>query len=128
VIPCDVRIYQTDGPTKNKQFREMLAMACERGFSPSLVLFEAWYSGLDNLKAIRELGWPFLTRLAANRRVNPDRAGHAPVSAVEVGPAGRVVQLKGFGLIRLFRTVSRDGRVEHWATSRLEMSAAERTA
>ena len=128
VIPCDVRLYQSGGPTKNEQFREMLAMACERGFSPSLVLFDSWYSGLDNLKAVRELGWHFLTRLASNRTVNPDRTGQVPVSALEVGPAGRVVQLKGFGLIRLFRTVSRDGRVEHWATSRLQMSGDERSA
>jgi hypothetical protein len=128
VIPCDVRLYQAGGPTKNEQFREMLAMAAARGFSPSLVLFDAWYSGLDNLKAIRDLGWHFLTRVRSNRTVNPDRSGHVAVSAVEVGTAGRLVQLKGFGLVRLFRTVSRDGRVEYWATSRLAMTEEERAA
>ena len=106
----------------------MLAVASERGFSPSLVLFDAWYSSLENLKAIRSLGWPFLTRLASNRQVNPDRAGLQPVSAVAVGVGGRVVHLKGFGLVRLFRTVSRDGRVDYWATSRLEMNEAERSS
>ena len=128
VIPCDLRIYEAGGPTKNEQFREMLAVASERHFRPDCVLFDAWYSGLDNLKAVRDLGWHFLTRLRANRTVNPDRAGQVAVGKVEVGRAGRVVQLKGYGLVRLFRTVSRDGRAEHWATNRLEMSEAARSA
>ena len=128
VIPCDMRLYEAGGPTKNELLREMLAMASERGFQPECVLFDAWYSGLDNLKAVRELGWRFLTRLSANRTVNPDRAGHVAASEVEAGPAGRVVWLKGYGLVRLFRSVSRDGRAEHWATNRLEMTEAERSA
>ena len=127
-IPCDLRIYQTDGPTKNEQFREMLAVAHERGFQPECVLFDSWYSGLENLKAVRDLGWSFLARLKTNRTVNPDRRGHVPVSEVEVGPAGRLVQLKGFGLVRLFRTVSPDGHAEYWATNQEAMSAARRAA
>ena len=128
VIPCDVRLYEAGGPTKNEQLREMLAVASERGFQPECVLFDAWYSGLDNLKAVRDLGWAFLTRLSSNRTVNPDRAGHVAVSEVEVGLAGRVVWLKGYGLVRLFRRASRDGRAEHWATNRLGMTEAERSA
>jgi hypothetical protein len=127
-IPCDLRIYQAEGPTKNEQFREMLAMAAARGFQPECVLFDSWYSGLENLKAIRALGWCFLTRLKSNRTVNPDGTGPVAVSQVEVGAGGRVVWLKGFGLVRLFRTVSPDGHAEYWATSRLEMSAVARAA
>lgn len=125
-VPCDVRIYDTNGPTKNEQFREMLAVASERGFVPECVLFDSWYSGLDNLKAVRELGWDFLTRLRSNRTVNPERRGHAAVSEVETGPDGREVFLKGYGLVRLFRTVSPDGHAEYWATNRLAMTEAER--
>ena len=126
VIPCDLRIYQADGPTKNEQFREMLAVASTRGFQPECVLFDSWYSGLENLKAVRALGWCFLTRLKANRIVNPDRTGPVAVSEVELSPGGGVVWLKGFGFVRLFRTVSPDGHAEYWATSHLEMSAVER--
>lgn len=127
-VPCDVRIYDTDGATKNEQLREMLAVAHERGFAPTCVLFDSWYSSLENLKAVRELGWPFLTRLASNRTVNPDRTRHIAVSEVETGPDGREVFLKGYGLIRLFRTVSPDGRAEYWATNQLSMTRGERDA
>ena len=120
-----MRIYEAGGATKNEQFRQMLAMASARGFEPTCVLFDAWYSSLENLKAVRTLGWVFLTRLMSNRSVNPDRQRHVRVSEVEVGPAGRIVQLKGFGLVRLFRTVSQDGHAEYWATNGLEMTAAE---
>lgn len=125
-VPCDIRIYDKDGPTKNEQFREMLAVAHTRGFKPDCVLFDSWYSGLDNLKGVRDLGWDFLTRLRSNRTVNPDQSGHVAVSEVETGPDGREVFLKGFGLIRLFRTESPDGRAEYWATNRLGMTADER--
>jgi hypothetical protein len=126
VIPCDVRIYEAGAATKNEQFREMLAMASERDFAPECVLFDAWYSGLDNLKAIKALGWSFLTRLRSNRLVNPEGAGLVAVSEVEVGAGGRVVQLKGYGRVRLFRTVSRDGDGEYWATNDLAMTELRR--
>jgi hypothetical protein len=98
------------------------------------VLFDSWYSSLENLKAVRAHAWAFLSRLRSNRLVNPDRMGQVAVAEVEVGLEGRVVQLKGYGLVRLFRTVSHShvstwhGRAECWATNRLEMSEAERAA
>lgn len=126
VIPLDVRLYEADGATKNEQFREMLAMSHERGFQPAYVLFDEWYSSLENLKAIRTLGWRFLTRLRSNRLVNPDKKELVQISTVEIGPAGREVYLKGFGLVRVFQTEPRDGRVEYWVTNNLEMSEDER--
>lgn len=126
VVPVDVRLYQAKGPTKNEQVREMLTVAAERGFEPACVCFDAWYSGLDNLKLIRDFGWDFLTQVRSNRTVDPDRTGHVAVSSVEVGPFGRVVHLKGFGFVRLFRTEPRDGRAEYWITNRTAMTEAER--
>ena len=49
-----------------------------------------------------------------------------PVSQVEIPAAGRIVHLKGFGMIRVFRTVSRDGDVEYWATDDLDMQEQKR--
>ena len=127
VIPCDVRLYQAGGPTKNEQFREVLAVASERGFRPACVLFDEWYSGLDNLKAVRGHGWAFLTRLRSNRTVDPDRTGQVQVSTVEIGAGGREVYLKGFGLVRVFRTEPRDGHAEYWVTNHLAMTDEERS-
>lgn len=45
----------------------------------------------------------------SNRLVNPDGKGNVPISEVEIPPQGRVVHLRGFGFVKVFRTVSQDG-------------------
>ncbi|WP_145280050.1 IS701 family transposase [Tautonia plasticadhaerens] len=134
-IPCDYRFYDkgTDGLTKNDHFGAMLGAAKERGFAPDCVAFDSWYSGLENLKLIRGLGWRWLTRLKVNRRVNLDRQGNKAVGATAIETGGTIVHREGYGLIRVFRIVSRGGDTEHWATDDLAMdemtrlSLAERT-
>jgi hypothetical protein len=128
LIPCDFRVYDKpqDGQTKNEHFQQMLQQAKARGFAPEYVLMDSWYAGLENLKQIRDFGWLFLTRLKGNRLVNPDGQGNVPIGAVEIPGEGRVVHLRGFGFVKVFRTVSKDGDAEHWATNHLEMSEEER--
>jgi putative transposase len=58
-----------DGKGKNDHFREMLDKAEKRKFTPKYVLFDSWYGGLDNLKAIRRKGWHWVTDLKKNRLV-----------------------------------------------------------
>jgi putative transposase len=127
-VPCDYRIFdkKRDALTKNDHFQAMLKEAHQRGFAPACVAFDSWYSGLENLKLICSFGWIWLTRLKSNRKVNPEREGLRAVSEVEVGEAGRVVWLEGFGLIRVFKTVATNGDVEVWATNKVEMSDLER--
>lgn len=130
-LPCDCRLYEPAEPgkeqvTKNDHFLAMLGTAKERGFSPRYVCFDGWYSGLENLKALRGHGWHFLTRLKGNRLVNPDGTGNVAVKDVAIPAQGREVHLKGFGFIRVFRTVAPDGDAEHWATDDLEMGDAAR--
>lgn len=127
-VPCDYRIFDkdTDGKTKNDHFAEMLMEAYERGFNPEMVCFDSWYSGLENLKLVRALGWYFLTRLKENRQVNPQGKGRLAVSALEIGNDGLVVWLKGFGLVKVFRLIDKNGNAEHWATNKLEMTDLER--
>ena len=122
-LPCDYRLYDkvTDGKTKNDHFRELLQVAKDRGFSPECVLFDSWYSGLENLKAIRAHGWHWLTRLKSNRRVNPDRKGLRAVSACDIAETGTVVHLEGYGLVKVFRIGAKDGTADHWATDDLTM-------
>src|SRR5512135_3620814 len=101
-----------DGLTKNDHFRALIGAAQRRGFHPRAVLFDSWYSGLENLKLIRDCGWTFLTQLKVNRKVDLDRRGYRRVAEVEIAPEGTIVPLEGFGSIRVFKVVSRDGDIE----------------
>jgi putative transposase len=123
VIPCDYRLYDKpgDGLTKNDHFLAMIAAAAARGFTPECVAFDGWYSGLENLKALRGLGWRWLTRLKSNRLVNLERRGNQAVSEAAIEAGGTVVHLQGYGMVRVFRIVPRDGDTEHWATDDLAM-------
>lgn len=87
-----------------------------------MVCFDSWYASWENLKLCRSLGWHFLTRLKRNRLVNPDRTGLQGVCAVAIPDEGKVVWLKDFGLVRVFRIEATDGTTEHWATDKIEMS------
>jgi putative transposase len=128
LIPWDFRVYDKPqgGKTKNEHFQEMLRKARERGFRPEYVLMDSWYASLKNLKLIASFGWFFLTRLKSNRRVNPDRQGNRPIREVEIPPEGRVVHRKGFGLVRVFRTVSQNGDAEYGATHDWKMTEEKR--
>jgi putative transposase len=139
LVPTDFRVYDKpqDGRTKNEHFRAMLETAKEqRGFEPRYVLFDSWYSALENLKTIRAYGWGWLCRLKSNRLVDPDKSGNVAIEEVEVPAEGRVVHLKGYGMVRVFRTVAKrrkneDGGAEHycyhyWATDDLQMSEEAR--
>ena len=127
--PCDYRLVNpADGKikTKNDHFRDLLAVAQVRGLTPQCVLFDAWYSGKDNLKAIRDHGWTFLTRVRSNRRVNLDRQGNRPVRDWPIAAGGTIVHLEGFGLIKVFRIVASNGHTEHWITNDLQMDEVTR--
>jgi len=101
-IPCDYRVYDktNDGKGKNDHFSDLLHQAKQRGFQPEYILFDSWYSSLDNLKLIRSFKWHWLTRLKSNRHVNPDRTGNIPVSEVNISEQGTRIHLKGYGFIK----------------------------
>ena len=50
LIPCDFRVYDKplSGKNKNDHFREMVEAAHGLGFRPGQVLFDSWYSSLEN--------------------------------------------------------------------------------
>ena len=127
-VPVDYRLYDKAGDdlTKNDHFQALLKTAHERGFRPECAVFDSWYGSLENLKLIRGFGWVWLTRLKANRSVNPDRSGSRPVARVDTDAHGAIVHLKGYGLIRLFPIVAPDGDREYWATNDLNMKALTR--
>lgn len=122
-MPLDYRIYDKtkDDLTKNDHFRNLLKAARERGFRPRAVVFDSWYSSMENLKLIRDFGWTFLTQLKVNRKVDFERRGYQAVGAAPIEAGGTIVHLEGFGSIKVFKVVSRDGDVEYWATNDLTM-------
>lgn len=93
VVPMDFRIYHPpeDGKTKNDHFREMLGLAKQRDVVPQAVIADSWYSSLNNLKYIRDLGWIWVMGLRKNRIVN--RGEH--LEEVDIPSEGKVVHLRG---------------------------------
>lgn len=126
-LPCDFRIYNKvkDGLTKNDHFQAMLYEARERGFEPKLVAFDSWYASLDNLKLLREFEWNWFCRLPKSRLVNPDGAGNRQIQAIRIPQHGRQVHLKGYGWIKVFKTVDKNGDEEYWATDDLQMAITQ---
>lgn len=124
----DYRLYDPDEDemTKNDHFREMIQTAVVRGFTPSVVLFDSWYSGIENLKFLRNLGLNWFTRLKKNRQVNPDRSGNVGVGTLALPADGMEVHLKKFGFIRVFHSVNPRGKDRYWATNLLQMDYADR--
>ena len=57
-----------------------------------------------------------------NRKVDLNRAGYQPLEKVAIAETGTIVHLEWFGSIRVFRVVSKDGDVAHWATNDLTMN------
>jgi putative transposase len=126
-IPCDYRIYdKADARTKNDHFGDMIRAAYARKFNPRCVVFDGWYSSLDNLKLIRNCGWIWLTRLKSNRLVNRDRQGTRALADTAIGATGTEVWLPGYGLVRVFGIAAPDGGTTYWATNDLSMTDLSR--
>jgi hypothetical protein len=127
VVPTDCCLYAKteDGKTKNEHAGAMFEVAQVLGFVPELVMFDSWYSGLDNLKLLRKQQWSWLCRLKSNRQVNPDDTVNTAVSQLAPTPEGKLVHLKGYGMVKVFWTVAQDGDAQYWATSRLDMTSTQ---
>lgn len=113
--PVDFRIYEPveDGKTKNDHFREMIKLAKERGITPEAVVTDSWYSSLDNVKCIRDLGWHWVMGLRKNRLVNKG----VKLETLDIPEQGLKVHLRGYGWITVFRFVAKNGRTDFIGTS-----------
>ena len=119
-LPLDYRIYapEQDGLTKNEHFRAMFVhIVAEGKIQARTRLFDAWYSGSDNLKLIHRTGWTFFTTLKINRLVSPSKeVGYQALDAVALPlggwSTGLEVRLKQGPLaVRLFKLVAPNGDV-----------------
>ena len=104
----------------------MLMTADKRGFRPECVTFDSGFSVLANLKLIDHHGWRWLTRLKRNRLVNPEGSGNRAIREIDIGAQGRVVHLKEYGMIRVFKIAAPDGDIDYWATNDLKMDERQR--
>jgi len=103
-VPINYRIYdQKEGKTKNDYFREMVVEVTEWGLKPRLVTGDSWYSGVENLKFLRNQKLGFLFGVEKNRTVSNETGKYCRVSSLEIPEAGLITHLREFGFIKLFR-------------------------
>lgn len=124
-VPVDYRIYETGEGKKNKNelFLEMLNKAKERGFTPSYVMADTWYSSLDNMKAITKLEWKFIMGLKENRLVNIVQGEYVAVSSLDwTETKVRKVWLKGFGFVLAAQIVFKNGDIRYICTNDLSLT------
>jgi putative transposase len=58
--------------------------------------------------------------------VNPDNKGNVSLETIDIPPKGRVVHLKAYGFVKVFRIVSKDGDMQHWVTDVQDMDELKR--
>lgn len=118
-IPLDYRIYakHQDGYTKNQHFREMILLADHRGFKPEGLLMDAWYTTVDNLKMIDKLNWTWVAELQSNRLVSTEPHKHQRVDSMDIPNEGKIVHLKAYGFIRVFKLVAPNSKIGYFATN-----------
>lgn len=129
LVPTDHRVYDKPfgGKTKNEHFSDMLYAARERGLHPDYTVFDSWYTSLDNLGQLHEMGWRWFARMKENRLVCTEKGSEfKAISDIKISEQGRVVQLNDYGPVRVFRTVREDGEVQYWATDDLSMDTKKR--
>jgi hypothetical protein len=115
-LPVDFRLVdKAEGKTKNERFREMGEEVLGWGLRPALVSAESWYSGVENLKFLRKKERGFLTALEKNRIVSERPHEYAPVETLALPQSGKVLHLREFGLVTVFRTVDKNHAVRHYA-------------
>jgi hypothetical protein len=115
-LPVNFRLVdKAEGKTKNELFREMVSEVLGWGLRPALVSADSWYSGLENLKFLRHQGLGFLIGLEKNRIVSEREHEYVPVEALELPDRGKVVHLRKFGFVTVFRTLDKNHDVRHYA-------------
>ncbi|NET70293.1 MAG: transposase [Sphaerospermopsis sp. SIO1G2] len=103
-VPINYRIYdKKEGKTKNDYFREMLKEVMDWGVKPRIVTGDSWYSGVENLKFLRNQKLGFLFGIEKNRTVSKEAGEYCQVRDLEIPNAGLKTHLREFGFIKLFR-------------------------
>jgi hypothetical protein len=110
-FPVNFRLYnKQENKTKNEYFREMLTEVITWGLKPAFVTGDTWYASGENLEYIKHYGLGFLFAIEKNRSIalTSDLGKYSQVSTCEIPDAGLEMNLKGFGLVKVFRKVFKD--------------------
>lgn len=108
-FPVSYRVYdKEDGKTKNDYFLDMLDEVLAWGLKPAFVTGDSWYSGVNNLKTVKNHGLGSLFALESNRLVSIEKDQWVQVQKLNIPEEGLEVWLRDFGLVKLFRTWLKD--------------------
>jgi hypothetical protein len=114
-VPINYRVYdKKEGKTKNNYFREMFEEVISWGLKPKLVTGDSWYASLDNLKFLRKKEVGFLFGISKDRTVSNQPHQYNQVQNLEIPESGLLTHLKGFGFVKLFRTVFKKEDDRHY--------------
>jgi len=103
-VPINYRIYdKKEGKTKNDYFREMVSEIISWGVKPRIVTGDSLYSGVENLKFLKNQKMGFLFGVEKNRTVSNEPRNYCQVRTLEIPESGLITHLKEFGFIKLFR-------------------------
>jgi hypothetical protein len=114
-VPINYKIYdKKEEKTKNDYFREMLSEVISWGVKPRMVTGDSWYSGVENLKFLKNQKLGFLFGVEKNRTVSNEPHKYCQVSTLAIPEEGLRTHLKEFGFIKLFRKDFKKGDSRHY--------------
>jgi hypothetical protein len=115
-LPVNFRLVdKAEAKTKNELFREMVREVLGWGLRPVLVSADSWYSGLENLKFLRKKELGFLIALEKNRILSERPHEYVALETLALPQSGKVIHLREFGFVTVFRTVDKNNAVRHYA-------------
>ena len=79
---------KSSGKTKNDYFREMLTEVLTWGLEPAWITGDSWYSGLENLKCVRDHTLGFMFAIERNRLVSIEKGTYVQIQSLNPPSAG----------------------------------------
>lgn len=115
-LPINFRVFDQAGQSsKHDLLQTMVREVLDWGLKPVGLTADSWYSSLSNLKFLKNWELGFMVGLKKNRVVSPSKGEYLQVSQLNIPEQGQIVHLKGFGFVKVFRTVDSNGDVRHYA-------------
>lgn len=115
-LPVNYPLYTPEeNKGKNEYFEEMFYEVLAWGLRPGRVSADSWYSSLKNLKFLKNEDIPFLVGLKANRTISTEAHVYQQVGEIDIPEDGLYTHLKGFGFIKVFRTVDQNDNARYYA-------------